>query len=100
MSIYKFSARELTNVLNALYIAGTMKHITSGTAREKLAIDGKAINPRTFDKMIKSKIIKVVETMPDGTRLFDSDQIDMVAKRLPKKRGPSRYGIVNKLKKK
>lgn len=72
--------------------------VTSGDARRILHIGGRAINQRTFDKIVQAGILKSVAVLqPVGTRLFLRADCEALAKVMPKERQHSRYSIVEHL---
>ena len=71
-----------------------MNILTSTFARKRLLNNGKPINERTFETLIDAGIVRVAG-MFAGKRIFDQDEIDKVAKLMPKAPRPSRYGIVD-----
>jgi len=67
-----------------------MKLITSTQARTLWKIQGKPIDRRTFDKIVKYFGIKPEYTSPQGSRFFDEEKIKEIAPKLPRKRSQFR----------
>lgn len=59
--------------------------ITSGESRGMISVNGKPINPRTFEKLLEMANIKPVFIVPGtGVRLFSRKHIALLAKKLPR----------------
>ena len=74
-----------------------MRLETSKSARGILSIEGRPINIRTFDKLVDIGLLEIVAYADNGLRLFQSEDVELLSKRLPKKRLPSRHGLINYL---
>lgn len=66
---------------------GTVKIITTPQAIQRCRVGGKPINRKTFFKLAAETKTKPVETLTQGTHLWDLEEIDKMAKRLHKRRG-------------
>lgn len=70
------------------YQLNGMKLLTSTQCRDKLRVDNKPINWRTFEKLLKKFKIKPELITPQGTKLYDEDKISPLKHNLPKTRRP------------
>jgi hypothetical protein len=76
------------------YLLG-VNFVTSGRAREILAIEGRPINIRTFDKLVKAGLIKEMGRNDyTNERIFLEENVVALKKYFPKKKQPSRVSIV------
>ena len=80
-----------------------MKLVTSSQARTILSIEGRPINVRTFDKLVKAGLLRLGATVVSGfgvaagTRFFRLEDVEALAKRMPKKRLPPRFSLVDQI---
>lgn len=70
-----------------------MDFLTSTYARKLLLNNGKPINERTFDSLIRAGLVKVKGEFA-GKRIFDKAELTKLGQYLPKEKIPTRHSIV------